>query len=266
MGGAEAFCRRPGRRARRGDPGDGWGRHFRDNGGVQDLRRSLVLFARAPEAGQVKTRLAPVLTEEGAARLYRAFLEDAARAYLAPESWSSILAAEPDPEHPFLSSLFRPPWRREAQAGGDLGARLTAAFESEFSRGAQSVLAVGSDHPALARRRLQKAFEALHDGAGAAVIPAADGGYCAIGLSARAVPAEIFRDIPWSSGEVLASTLRRCAGARVSVAVLEPAYDVDRPEDIERLRRDLALRGPESEDYPRATALALRQLEREKAL
>lgn len=227
---------------------------------------TLVLFARAPEPGRVKTRLAPLLTEEGAARLYRAFLEDAARAYLAPEIWSSVLAAEPDPDHPLLAPLFPPPWRRIAQDGEALGARLRAAFEGEFGRGAAAVLAVGSDHPALPGERLQKAFEKISQGADAAVIPADDGGFCAIALSSRASPARVFEAIPWSSASVLAVTLQRLAEAGLSVAILDSAYDVDRPEDIERLRRDLFGVSEESADYPRATARALRELEQEGAL
>ncbi|HYN20444.1 MAG TPA: TIGR04282 family arsenosugar biosynthesis glycosyltransferase [Thermoanaerobaculia bacterium] len=224
---------------------------------------TLVLFARAPEPGKVKTRLAPLLTGEGAARLYRGFLEDAARVYLKPELWTSVLAAEPDPEHPLLQSLFPSPWRRIAQAGGDLGERLCAAFEGEAARGAGAVLAVGSDHPALPGERLRRAFEAVAAGADAALIPAEDGGYCAIALSARAAPRAVFRDIPWSSDSVLAVTRTRLAEAGLTVVTLEAAYDVDRPEDIERLRGDIARASPHAPDYPRATARALQELERE---
>ncbi len=224
---------------------------------------TLVLFARAPEPGKVKTRLAPLLGEGGAARLYRAFLEDAAQIYLAREQWASVLAAEPEPGHPLLASLFPPPWRGEAQAAGDLGERLSAAFEGEFARGAAAVLAVGSDHPALSRSRLSEAFGALREGFDAAVIPAEDGGYCAIALSSRVNPREVFRDVPWSSPRVLSVTFERIESARLTVSKLSSFYDVDRPEDLARLARDLAGRDPEEENFPRATARALRELERE---
>ena len=227
---------------------------------------TLILFAKAPEPGRVKTRLAPLLTGEGAARLYRGFLEDAARVYVQPQLWASVLAADSDPEHPFLQSLFPPPWRRIAQVGEDLGERLCVAFEGEVARGAKAVLAVGSDHPALPGERLRRAFEAIRAGADAALIPAEDGGYCAIALSARAAPAAVFRDIPWSSASVLAVTRTRLAEAGLSVVTLEAAYDVDRPEDVERLRGDIARDSPHAPDYPSATARALQELEREGAL
>ncbi len=210
--------------------------------------------------GEVKTRLAPLLTEQGAARLYRAFLEDAARAYLAPGGWDAVLAADPDAEDPVFVELFGAPWRRRTQAPGDLGVRLVSAFEREFSGGAPRVLAVGSDHPALPRRLLEEAFGLLARGHDAVVIPAEDGGYCAIGLTPGASLREVFRDIPWSSSSVLEVTLERIRSVGLRPAVLPSAYDVDRPEDIGRLRRDLAARDPAAPDYPRATARVLESL------
>jgi hypothetical protein len=92
------------------------------------------------------------------------------------------------------------------------------------------------------------------------VIPATDGGYCAIGLKAGAPLDEIFRDVPWSTGAVLARTLGRLEAAGVRHRVLSPAYDVDRPEDLDVLLRDLDSRDPLSDDYPRATAIAMKAL------
>lgn len=221
---------------------------------------SLVVFARSPARGRVKTRLAPLLTEDGASRLYRAFLEDAARAYLEPAAWEAVLAAEPDPEDPILVRIFQPPWRREPQAHGDLGARLARAFESRFAEGSPAVVVVGSDHPDLPKRLLRESFARLAEGMPAVLIPADDGGYCAIGLTRSAPVREAMRAIPWSSPSVLSVTLERLRRSGVAAAVLETCYDVDRPEDIARLRRDLASRDPAADDYPRATASALESL------
>jgi rSAM/selenodomain-associated transferase 1 len=220
----------------------------------------LLLFARVPVAGRVKTRLAGVLTEEGAARLYRAFLEDAARACAPSASWESILQAEGDPDDEELARLFPAPWRRVRQAEGDLGSRLTAAFLREFEAGAPAALAIGSDHPGLPRRRLWEAFAVLARGNRAVLVPAEDGGYCAIGLHRSVAPAEVFRDIPWSSPSVLRATLDRLSMAGAPASVLAPSYDVDLPEDLARLRRDLASRDPSEADFPRATARALAML------
>jgi rSAM/selenodomain-associated transferase 1 len=228
---------------------------------VADCLPGLLLFARTPERGKVKTRLVPPLSEPEALDLYRAFLEDASVIYGAPGRWRSILLAEPDPEEATLAALFPPPWARCRQAPGDLGARLAAAFEMEFARGAPAAVAVGSDHPALRRGQIEEAFGRLTLGDDAVVIPADDGGYCAIGLSARVRVRDVFEDIPWSSPRVLSATRDRFAARGIRAAYLEPAYDVDRPEDLERLRSDLARRDPSGGDYPRATAKALRDLE-----
>jgi len=227
---------------------------------VEQALPSLLLFARTPEPGRVKTRLVPPLSEEDALRLYLAFLEDAAAMSLAPGRWVCVLEAEPDPDDPALAALFPPPWRRRKQAPGGLGERLAAAFEREFSSGAPSAVAVGSDHPALKRRLLEEAFARLALGSDAAIIPAEDGGYCAIGLKAGVPVREVFFEIPWSTSLVLSATRKRLDALGLKAAVLEPAYDVDRPEDLDRLRRDLALRDPGGRDYPRATARLLGSL------
>lgn len=221
---------------------------------------SLLLFARVPEPGRVKTRLAGRLTERGATDLYRAFLEDAARVYLQGSRWESVLCADPDPLDSRLAALFSQAWRRQPQAPGDLGRKLSSAFEGEFRRGAPAAVAVGSDHPALPLRLLDAVFRELAEGSAAALVPAEDGGYCAIGLAAHAPFAEVFREIPWSTEAVLSETLRRLEGAGLPHRVLEAAYDVDRPEDVDRLRRDLAGRDANAEDYPAATARALAAL------
>jgi rSAM/selenodomain-associated transferase 1 len=222
---------------------------------------SLLLFARTPERGKVKTRLVPPLSEPEALDLYRAFLEDASAIYGTAGRWRAVLLAEPDPDEASLAALFHPPWTRCRQAPGDLGERLAAAFEMEFSRGAPAAVAVGSDHPALRRGQIEEAFLRLSAGDDAVVIPADDGGYCAIGLSARLRVRDVFEDIPWSSPRVLSATRERFASRGIRAAYLEPAYDVDRPEDLDRLRSDLARRDPAGGDYPRATAKALRDLE-----
>ncbi|HEY3203386.1 MAG TPA: TIGR04282 family arsenosugar biosynthesis glycosyltransferase [Thermoanaerobaculia bacterium] len=218
---------------------------------------SLILFARAPEPGRVKTRLAVRLTERGAAALYRAFLEDAAHVYVDRTGWQSVLCADPHPSDPLLAAIFFGAWRREAQASGDLGERLRKAFEREFARGAPAAVAVGSDHPALTRKRLKEIFGELARGLDAVLIPAEDGGYCAIGLASCAPLANVFEGIPWSSDAVCRITIARMENAGLRVKVLESAYDVDRPEDLDRLRRDLAQRDAASEDYPTATARVL---------
>jgi len=218
-----------------------------------------MLFARAPVLGRVKTRLAARIGERAALRIYRAFLEDASRIYGAGP-WRPVLAGEPDPEDESLAALFPKPWRREAQGGGDLGERLVEGFRREFARGAPAAIAIGSDHPALGRGPIEEALARVANGSAAAAVPAEDGGYCAIAFAADAPYEEAFRDIPWSTGDVLSRTAGRLAGLGIPLSLLGQGYDVDRPEDLERLREDLASRDADGPDFPRETARALAEL------
>ena len=224
---------------------------------------SLILFARSPRLGAVKTRLSPPLSPRQVLALYAAFLEDAAGAYGSSAEWVPVLAAEPDAGDPALARIFTPPWRRERQAPGDLGVKLSAAFASEFACGAPSVLAVGSDHPALSSGRIRETFHAVAGGADAAVVPAEDGGYCAIALSRRVDPGAVFRGVSWSTPRALAETVSNLAAGGWTVRTLAPSYDVDRPDDLNRLRADLEGRDAAAPDFPAATARALRKLARE---
>ena len=218
---------------------------------------ALLLFARAPRIGLVKTRLHPALGAEGATRLYAAFLADAARAYAPPALWTPVLCADEELECSDLTARFPAAWRRSPQTRGDLGDRLTAAFESAFAWGAPAAVAVGADHPALPRRDLERLLARLGSGCEACLIPADDGGYCAIGLGPAVPPGEVFHGVPWSSADVLRETLLRLAALGTRYALLSPLYDVDRPEDLRRLAADLASRDPQEPDYPRETAAAL---------
>jgi rSAM/selenodomain-associated transferase 1 len=125
------------------------------------------------------------------------------------------------------------------QGEGDLGARMQRAFESALALSPRAIL-VGSDIPALSPRYLRDADQALGRGDDAAIGPAEDGGYVLIGLS-RCDP-ELFRDIPWGRPEVLAETRRRLAALSWRSSELPVLWDVDRPEDLERLPEGLRAR------------------------
>jgi uncharacterized protein len=193
-------------------------------------RCTVVVFARAPEPGRVKTRLIPELGEAGAAALHRRLvahsLAAASEAAIGPvELWCAPDAGDPffgECERRFGVSLH-------PQSEGDLGARMQRAFESVLARGARAIL-IGSDIPALSGRYLRDAGRALARGDDVVIGPAKDGGYVLIGLS-RCDP-ELFREIPWGGPEVLAETRRRIAALHWRSSELATLWDVDRPEDL----------------------------------
>lgn len=195
---------------------------------------ALILMAKAPLPGLVKTRMRPFLGPRGAADFYSCLLADVAGEaaelggvrrylfYLPPEGRSHFL---PDP-----FSLFQ---LRE-QAGNDLGERMAGAMNEAFSGGARSVVVIGADCPALSARRIRSAFRELSDRADAVFGPAADGGFYLVGLN-TAVPS-LFPGIEWSTRTVLQTILSRCRCAGMTYALLPVEADVDKGEDLGALR------------------------------
>jgi rSAM/selenodomain-associated transferase 1 len=192
------------------------------------------VFAKAPDPGRVKTRLAPALGEGGAAvlaaRLARRAIETALAAAIGPvELWCA-----PDVAHDF----FRVCARRHgvalrAQGDGDLGARMHRAMSDGLARHARCVL-VGCDVPEMSPGDLAAAAEALAADAEIVLGPAEDGGYWLIGASAAR--AELFDGLPWGSDAVLDETRRRARAHGLSLHELPSRWDLDRPEDLARLR------------------------------
>ena len=197
--------------------------------------RTLLLFAKEPRPGRVKTRLASKIGDGAACGLYWAFLKDLA-ALVRGGPWRVRWWVEGD------IRAFREVVGHGdeflRQCAGDLGRRLTAAFEDAFERDGGPAAAVGSDCPLLTRRHLASLFDAVEQGTDAAILPSEDGGYAAIALG-RPIP-QAFTGIPWSTERVLAATLRALGEAGCRAAVLDPVFDVDREEDLRRLAARLA--------------------------
>lgn len=225
---------------------------------------ALVLYARVPRIGEVKTRLTPPLTRRQALRLHRALLEDSATMVLAAarRAGAAPWIAFSEPWEPragspsgFLRSALHG-FARLPQGRGDLGARMLRTCRELLGRGAPAVVLVGSDSPTLPPLRLVEAFRSLRRGADLVLGPAEDGGYYLIGIAA-ARPA-LFHRVRWGSSEVGSVTLRRARRLGLRIALLPPWHDCDRPADLHRLR--LALR--RDRDRAPRTARLLREIER----
>ncbi len=214
---------------------------------------SLILFAKPPLAGRVKTRLAASLGREGAARLYACFLRDAAgtaRALMEARPGVSLVCEwaleQGDSLDDFpLTGWVPGPFLHRAQTGADLGARMAAALGRCLAFGRRAVL-IGTDFPDLPHEVLIDAFEKLDCGDEPKITlgPAADGGYYLIGMN-RFLP-EIFTGIPWSTGEVFPRTMEKAAALGVGTALLPEWRDVDDADDLD------ALKGRLSRDNSRA--------------
>jgi rSAM/selenodomain-associated transferase 1 len=195
----------------------------------------IAVFAKAPVAGEVKTRLAAVIGDSAAAQLHARLVHRALRTALDARIGPVDLWCAPDERHEFFvrcASEMGVALRR--QEGADLGHRMSAAFGDAFARG-EPLLLIGSDCPALAPSHLRDAAASLatHD---AVLGPADDGGYVLVGL-ARDV-ARLFDGIAWGGADVMAATRSRLEDAHATWHELPVLWDVDRPEDYARLQRE----------------------------
>lgn len=200
----------------------------------------MLIFAKLPRPGHVKTRLIPALGRDGAAELYRAFLDDTVRLAHRIEGVSSSLWVIPQPGAVRKLRERYGAITVQQQSGGDLGERMRDAFDRAFASGADHAVLTGSDLPTLPSSYLIRAFEALK-GAHLVLGPTEDGGYYAIGLRRYAWPgaAELFAGVSWSTSDVLAQTRQRAEALDLCHVELPTWYDVDEPQQLARLAEDL---------------------------
>jgi rSAM/selenodomain-associated transferase 1 len=195
--------------------------------------RLLVVFARRPEPGRVKTRLARAIGEQGAASLYAAFVADLARRF-AVAPWRVRWQIAP-PMAGFAARFGLDAAACREQRGDDLGARMKSAFSDALEEGFARVVLIGSDAPQIAQATIAAAFAALDD-ADLVLGPALDGGYYLVAMRAGH---DVFAGIRWSTATVLADTLARAGALGLRTAALDPIFDVDEPADLDRLREIL---------------------------
>jgi rSAM/selenodomain-associated transferase 1 len=202
-------------------------------------REALAVMAKAPSVGSVKTRLFGALGPERATALYACFLRDtfeiveaacAKRGSIVP-----VLCYAGD-EGGFDGVGLRVETRL-AQRGEGLGGRLTNCFADLFAAGYGAVAVMGADSPTLPTDVLVEAFEAIESERRLALGPTEDGGYYLMG--ARRLEPSLFQGIAWSTERVLRDTMRAATEAGFEIRLLPEWYDVDTPDELERLAGDL---------------------------
>jgi uncharacterized protein len=196
------------------------------------MKPVVLVFAKLPESGRVKTRLAKDVGAEAALEIYRE---------LAERTWAQVVAADAE-----RWLVFDPPDREAeveawlpgadrylSQASGDLGVRLSAAFDAAFDAGAPAAAVIGTDIPGLTAELLDRALDTLAPDE-ASFGPATDGGYWLLALARR--QPSLFTDMPWSTERVGAITLDRIRALGLSIRTLPTLDDVDTAEDLARWR------------------------------
>lgn len=185
----------------------------------------IILFAKAPLPGRVKTRLVPALSPEMAAELHTAFVHDMIARFrhfdgadfelhtdMCSDAWESLRVT------------------RKLQILGDLGLKMIHAIEQGLAAGARRVLLLGSDAPTLPSKL---ASDLLDSAADVALGPASDGGF--YGISASRTDPAMFHGVTWSRMDTLSRTLDAIQRCGLSVETGAPWFDVDEPQDLQRL-------------------------------
>lgn len=210
-------------------------------------RQRLLVFARLPEPGRVKTRLARDVGDDRALAAYEAMLRD-----VLGTIGASSVASTGDTEVEVMwapsASATGETLRRAfgdfalaMQTGQNLGERLAMAFSERFYfQHTQKVVAIGVDDPSLSRQIVDRAF-ALLDTCDWVVGPAADGGYYLIGCRGASFDVDVFTDVEWGTERVLAMTLDRIRGFGGTVAVLPERSDIDVADDLRAYTGDGAV-------------------------
>lgn len=213
-------------------------------------RAAIIVMTKAPRAGAVKTRLAPLLTAEKAAALARCFACDtitsALRVNQNRSNAQTIVAYAPADGRAEIEAILKrspaaPLMKRLkwiAQRGADLGARLANVCTDAFAGGRNPIVIIGTDSPTLPHAYLETAITRLsHNECDLALGATEDGGYYLIGL--REPQPGIFQAVAWSTPRVYRQTLRQAAQLSLRICELPRWYDIDEPRDLQRLHDEL---------------------------
>lgn len=196
----------------------------------------VLVLAKAPQLGRVKTRLIPALGPQGATRLHARMLEHTVQTVIDARLGAVELWCTPQPNHSAFVHLQRVHGvTLYSQVAGNLGRRMYQAARQALSR-CQAVVIVGTDCPVLDCRRLHEVVDALLGSADAVAVPAEDGGYVLLAL--KDAPSRLFADIAWGHSTVWAQTRERMEELGWESMSLPALWDVDRPEDLLRLRKE----------------------------
>ena len=202
------------------------------------MENALIIMAKVPFPGEVKTRLASTLSPEGAAELAHCFILDVMDLTQRVLDCEVVLAYSPDDADEYFREVCKKIGIQIPQGEGDLGQRMQHVFTTLFDKGYSKVILIGTDIPTLPLHHLQEAFTGLEEHP-VVLGPSLDGGYYLLGLQSM-IP-EIFSDIDWGTDRVLRQTVNRLSDEEIQAIILPLWYDVDTLEDLDFLVAHLDL-------------------------
>ena len=191
----------------------------------------LVVVAKAPVPGEVKTRLYPKLTIDEATDLYRCFLQDRIKEIGRLTEIDLAISYTPEESKEYFSRFITNGFHLFPQRGKNLGERLSNIFKDKLADEYDAVSIIDSDTPDLPRSIVQQSFQLLmSNGVDAVFGPCDDGGYYLVAM--RRPQPDLFQHIPWSTEAVLATTLERANAIGLKAELLPRWNDLDTFEDL----------------------------------
>jgi len=204
------------------------------NSAIGHPRSRIIVFAREPLLGQVKSRLASQIGAQEALAVYQSMLARLGNLLTHAQIAAWDLWVTSNCSHEDFVSICNKT-NIYLQSEQNLGTRMDDAIQQTLrEKSVDSVILIGTDCPALTERYLDQALLALESGIDVVLGPAEDGGYVLVGMG-RPIAA-VFEDIPWGTNQVMRRTLEALKANELSYRLLDTLWDVDRPEDLARLQ------------------------------
>ncbi|HLM03531.1 MAG TPA: TIGR04282 family arsenosugar biosynthesis glycosyltransferase [Pyrinomonadaceae bacterium] len=199
------------------------------------MKRAIIIMAKAPIAGTVKTRLEPHLSAERCARLAECFLRDTINKAKSLKI-QLILAYSPAAEIDYFRQIAGENTQLVEQKGDNLGEKMFSAFEFALARDTDAAVMIGTDSPTFPVDFIERAFELLETGSEAALGKTGDGGFYLLGL--RRLDAGIFRRVEWSSAKTFTQVRENIMNLNWRLREVSGWYDIDEAKDLEQLENE----------------------------
>lgn len=196
-------------------------------------KNCLIIFAKEPEIGRVKTRLSKYLSKAQCLNIYKAFLKDTIALSGKINCDCKVLAYESNGKSPEYLKKAAKDFLFYRQTGKDLGEKMHNAFKFANKNNMQKTVIIGSDSPDLPSQYIKDAFARLNK-KDVVIGPSSDGGYYLIGLNKPCLG--LFKNIKWSKADVLEKSIEKSRKLNMKLSVLKTWYDVDEPETLRKLK------------------------------
>lgn len=200
------------------------------------MSRCIIVFAKEPELGRVKTRLEPIIGKEKCQELYKLFIEEIICKVNEIDVDLRVLAYEAYQIRPRYLKNMAQGYHFFKQIGQDLGQKMSNTVEHIKRINIRKIVIIGTDSPNLPIKFIENAFDALNDN-DVVFGPTDDGGYYLLGI--KQYHNQLFEGIEWSTDKVLQQSIDKCMELNFKWHCLEKWYDVDTQKDLERLKNDL---------------------------